>query len=190
MSEERIGLKSVKTVDLTKIDKGPIEFELRPLQEESMRLYGLMPNYVRLRVDGTKHNKEKHGGKRLIFYSSSEDERSELYVGLSKICSLEHSIVGLEGTDNGDLGDYLFGKIITIGPGYYLEIPYKTTKLRLEAWRNGKGNQSLAYFTFLNGQISNDLEESVPSLSGNELGNESDNVGRLETYFNSLKKQP
>ena len=189
MSEERIGLKSVKTVDLTKIDKGPIEFELRPLQEESMRLYGLIPNLVRFRIDGTKYNKVNHGGKRLIFYSFCP-ENSELYVGLSKIYSLEQSIVGLEGTDNGDLGDYLFGKIITIGLGYYLEIPYKTTKLRLEAWRNGKGNQSLAYFTFLNGQISTDLEDSVLSLSGNEFRDESDDVGRLETYFASLKKQP
>ena len=189
MSEEKIGLKSVKTVDLTKIEKGPIEFELQPLREESMRLYGLIPNLVRFRVDGTKHNKAEHGGKRLVFYSFCS-ENSELYVGPSKIYSLEESIVGSEGTSNGDLGDYLFGQIIKIRLGCYLEIPDGTSKLRLESWRNGKGNQSLSYFTFLNGQISTDLEDSVLSLSGNEFRDESDDVGRLETYFASLKKQP
>lgn len=189
MNKGKIGLKSVKTIDLTEIDKGPVEVELSSLQEESMCHYGLIPDYVRFRVDGTKHNKAKHGGKRLIFYGLCP-ENSELLVDVDKIYSLEQSIVGSEGTDKGDLGDYLFGQIITIGPGCYLEIPDGTSKLRLEAWRNGKGNQSLAYFTFLNGKISTDLE-SVLSLSRNKSGSgdeSGDDVDRLETYFASLKK--
>jgi len=165
MSKEKIGLKTVKTIDLTEIENGPVEVELVPLVKETILGFGLISTYVRFRVDGTKHNKKGHGRKRLIFYGScSYDEKSEFYIGSDKIYSLEQTVVGLEGTSNGSLGDYLFGQIVEVGPGYYLEIPYETTKIRLESWRNGRGNKSLAYFTFLNCGIPSDLERRVLSL--------------------------
>ncbi len=185
---EKIGLKTVKTIDLTEIEEGPVEVEFYSSREET----GLIPTHVRFRIDGTKNSKVAYGRKRLIFYSVCP-KNSEFFVDPNKIFSLEQSIVGLEGTINGSLGDYLFGKTVQVGPGQYLEIPYETTKLRLEAWRNGKGDQSLAYFTLLNGSIPSDLEEPVLSVGGNKPKSEimsDEDVGRLEGYFDSLRKQP